>query len=278
MKTLFDHTRASTLQASTHLLCEIGSYGVSCIWYTVQPLTIRGVRMYHFNEHASGSEVAGHLRQLLNGPDFSGKVIYVCLNQKESMLIPSAHFSHAQLPAMMNLVFGKDDGSLRTDTIHQSEVLGGQLCYNAYRVHSEIISVLGKAVPGAVIHHSSTLQLKCSRSSTSLCVIVYHHIMKLMLFDGNRLRFVQQFLYKTPSDAAYLLLNACHQHGLAPENVSLDLSGIIDKDSNLYREIIKYFLDVNLQAVQEGVELDEELDKVSSHYFSHLTNLVKCVS
>ncbi|RYE35982.1 MAG: DUF3822 family protein [Sphingobacteriales bacterium] len=262
---------------ASHVLLEIGSYGISCIWYSPQPMVAVGVCMYHFHEHASGKEVSIHLQKLLTDPEFVGKEIVICLNHKESMLLPAAYVSELTIPAMMDLMYGKDSGAILNDTIRSSEFSNNPLFCNAYRVHPEILDVINTGAQGVKLNHSTSLQAVDKKNSTKLCAIVYHHILKLLLFKDGTVQLVQQFEYKTPADAAYILLNACHQHNLEPEITEVCLSGFIDKDSNLYREISRYFLNVQFDEVHEHVGLEEELKGISAHYFSHLTHLIACV-
>ncbi len=259
------------------MLLELGNYGLSCIWYNVNPLLVVGIRMYHFQEHASGKEIASHLGNLLKDAEFTERQISFCMNVKESILIPSEFFSHSYIYPMLDLGYGKDDGSARSDTVHISQHDGDQVCYNSYRINRDIAEILSHVRMSPEILHSTSLQIKCDAERTFVRAIVYHHIIKLLLFKEGKVQLVQQFPYKTPADAAYLLLNACHQHAMLPGEVEVVISGIIDKDSNLYREISKYFLQLNLDQVNEAVQLDDELKDVSAHYFSHLTHLIACV-
>lgn len=277
MKILFNHIAQGTLDNASNVLTEIGNCGISCLWYNKHPFFVVGVRMYHFQECTSGREIASHIEKLFSAAEFTGKENFACLNVKESILIPSAFFNDSRASAMLDLMYGKDKASVHADKVHLSEVHSGGVCYNAYRVHPEIVRVVGSFTSSNEIRHSTSLQIGNSVPGTVVRAIVYHHLIKLFLFINGRLQLVQQYPYKTPHDAAYLLLNACHQHNMEPAEIDVVLSGIIDRDSNLFREITRYFLNVNMEDVHENFEVVKELEGISNHYFSHLTHLAACV-
>lgn len=56
------------------------------------------------------------------------------------------------------------------------------------------------------------------------------------------LQIVQTFNFKTSKDAVYHMLNVCHQ--FQANEVGVKLSGMIEKDSNMLKEIHKYFLTI----------------------------------
>ncbi|RYG46537.1 MAG: DUF3822 family protein [Chitinophagaceae bacterium] len=277
MKILFNHIAPEVAQSASNLLIEAGNYGVSCIWYNANPNKAVGVRMYHFQEHSSGKEIAGYLMKMLSEPEFSGKEIFLCVNVKEAMIVPSAYFSHSSLPTMLELMYGKNSGAIYTDTVEMEQSGERHICYNSYRVNEEIMESVKSYIQPGKMKHSTSLQVQNAERDTRVYGIVYHHKIKLLLFKEGALQLVQQYPYKTPADAAYILLNACHQHAMLPAEVEVKLAGIIDKDSNLFREIARYFMQVSLQEIHEEVEVDEGLKDISAHYFSHLTHLLVCV-
>ena len=102
--------------------------------------------------------------------------------------------------------------------------------------------------------------------------------MKVVLFKGGEVQMVQIFEYTTPTDAAYQLLNICNQYDLSPKEIPLTVSGFIDKKSNLFDELYRYFLNIDLDKPDNGVAIATHISQYPVHFFSHLILLVKCVS
>ena len=83
---------------------------------------------------------------------------------------------------------------------------------------------------------------------------------------------VQYFNYTTPADVCYHLLNVAERFEVAPSSIRLTLSGMIDVDSTLYKEVYKYFLHVNF-ATTHDFEVAEGFEGLPSHFYHHLTAL-----
>jgi hypothetical protein len=71
-------------------------------------------------------------------------------------------------------------------------------------------------------------------------------------------------------DVVYYLLNICQKFGLSQEATHLSLSGLIDKDSALFKDIYQYFSDISFN---EGVSLN---DDYPAHYFTSIYQLAAC--
>ena len=140
------------------------------------------------------------------------------------------------LIVLLSLVYAADgNSSTITESVKDLPVV------NIFSVHKKIEAVLSVQFPDAIVHHATSLQLDKStgNDATFLYGIFYHNCIKVLLFDGTSLKVVQQFNYNTPVDAAYHLLNCCHQYNFQPAEISLVLSGMIDEQSKLYNELYK---------------------------------------
>jgi hypothetical protein len=91
---------------------------------------------------------------------------------------------------------------------------------------------------------------------------------------GSNLLLVQRFEYASPSDVLYHLLGICKMFSLLQEEVSLRVSGLVDKDSALAKELFQYFLDIDYRAA--AWETDEEI--FPPHFFTALNDLARCAS
>ena len=83
----------------------------------------------------------------------------------------------------------------------------------------------------------------------------------------------QTFQYKTPSDVVYYLIKACSQNSLSRKDVKVQLTGLIEKESFLYKELNQYFLNLEFRKAAWNSE-----NEFPAHYFTSLNDLAKCVS
>jgi hypothetical protein len=100
----------------------------------------------------------------------------------------------------------------------------------------------------------------------------------VLVLKDQALQLAKTYSYSSPGDVLYYLLKACHQLGLSQQTLKLSLSGLIEKDSVIYRELSKYFINVELESLTGDVKLNEALMAHPAHYYSSISKLAACVS
>ena len=98
-----------------------------------------------------------------------------------------------------------------------------------------------------------------------------------MLHKEGKLQVVQSLLYQSPEDAAFHLLNICQSFDIMVDKLVLKLCGMIDKQSNLYAALYKYFLNIEFEAAKGDLVPGEEIKNYPTHFFSHLFAMAICV-
>ncbi|CAN5775482.1 hypothetical protein BH11BAC4_BH11BAC4_20020 [soil metagenome] len=260
-----------------HLLIEVGSYGIACSWFTKNPVDIKGLAVYNFISPDSNSDTASEIINVLSSNVIftgSNASVTICYDFKESLLVPAEYHNMETGKGMLELVYNADHGTtIQTDAIAAIDI------FNTYAVDKRITESFNNKFPGAVFYHSTSLQLQRINSSVEkMHCIVFHNTLKVFLFSEDGLQFIQQFNYSKPVDAAYHLINCCEQHDIKSSGINLKLSGMIDEHSNLYIELYKYFLNISFELPDEHITMHERIKFYPSHFFSHLTALVSCVS
>ncbi len=96
----------------------------------------------------------------------------------------------------------------------------------------------------------------------------------MVQIDG-KLLLINSFPYKTAEDVSYILLNTCRQ--LEIKNIPIEVSGLIEKDSSLYKELYKYFNMVSLASLPVEVHFPGKTDTHPPHFFSHFFAVDSCV-
>ncbi len=98
---------------------------------------------------------------------------------------------------------------------------------------------------------------------------------EVIVAKGDQLLLAQTFLYSTPDDVIYYLLKSCQQFSLSPQEVKLFLSGLIEKQSALFKELYQYFINIEFQNPDWKIYGH---DKYPSHFFTSLNDLLRCES
>ena len=97
------------------------------------------------------------------------------------------------------------------------------------------------------------------------------------VYNGEQIQLIQSYAYQTPDDVSYYLLGICNKFKISQDKVTLIVSGLLDEQSRLYQELLKYFLQVQWDRMPETIKLDKVFAAFPTHYFSPLLKMALCV-
>ena len=197
--------------------------------------------------------------------------VLVAFDFSESLLIPSKELKTEEAGALLNISYGVNNQS----TIISESITGWQL-YNIYAVPAEIKDWISRKFPTARFWHQYSLDVRNSIGVTEegrLQVDFRKNEFVVIATNRNNVLLTQTFEYTTPEDVLFYLLKTCKQFSLSRETVELQLSGLVDKQSSLYKELYQYFINIDFRNAQWNTELE-----YPAHFFTSLNDLAKCVS
>ncbi len=84
--------------------------------------------------------------------------------------------------------------------------------------------------------------------------------------------FVNNFPYKNTEDVLYHVLNALQHFNLEVDATVVEIMGLIDVDSKIYKELQGYFAEIKITGLPDGVEVTEAFSEYPPHYFSPFFN------
>ena len=256
------------------LLCEISNEGFS---YTIKDddknayIAVAG---FHFDTSTGVDDYSIILqnelqRQSLLSGNF--KKVYIMYSFGESVLIPFSLYSSGDNMNVLNLIHG----DLQNNVAVLTDVIAKDGIYNSYRVSTHVLSVIKSKFPEAVSRHQYSVLLKqVPAEEDKLLIIFYPKKVVLILNKNGGTKFINTFSYDTAEDVLYILLNTCKQFGV--EDIPVEISGMIEKNSPLSKEIYKYFSSVRFAELPAGSNYSEEITKHPSHYFSHIFAVDSC--
>lgn len=157
-----------------------------------------------------------------------------------------------------------------------SELIADWQLYNIYAVPKEIQEWMGRKFPSASFRHQYSLGIKsinAAEKGGSLSVDIRKDDFSMIAAKSSKILLTQTFEYSTPEDILFYLLKTCQQFSLSQREVQLQISGLIDKQSALYKELYQYFICIEFRAANWNVRSD-----YPAHFFTSLNDLAKCVS
>lgn len=274
MKALFEILPAKIDTNNCTLFCEISYECFSFAIKNEEQNKFVGVAVFELEKAADEKEYANVLEELINKQPLladSFKKVYIIYSFKECVLIPFNLYSSLENENVLKLVHGdiQSNSFVLTDLITENGV------YNTYRVGAPIVSMLQKKFPDAENIHRYSVSLKQPQpEGDKLKVIFYPQRIIVKLSKNGKTEFINSFNYRTKEEASYILLNTSTQY--EANNIPVEVSGLIEKNSALYKEIYKYFETVSFDSLPAGLEYAEEIMQQPSHYFSHIFSAVSC--
>jgi Protein of unknown function (DUF3822) len=261
------------------LMVEISGQSFNYIMYNDDPWQLLLLRQYRLYTTAQQT-IKDAIEEIISGDEhlqtFSRQAT-VLYNFPESNLVPQELHDSASNEAMMRLIYGEAN----TGIVLEEKVENWRM-HNVYTVADDIHFLLKEKFRDSGYWHFYTLLLRSSSENISqegsfLKIIFYGDKFITSVFSAGKLLLIQTFAYQTPEDAAYYLLLACRQSDIKPSDAVLLISGLIDTQSALYSELMKYFPDVRYEGFREDMDVNKLLSDYPAHYFSPLLNMCLCV-
>jgi len=266
---------AVATNTETHLLIEAGPAGLSFVIEDDDHF-FSALVAYAFPLDMNSNELAAAMEEIIqNEPILKRqfKKTDIVWAFPEALLVPNEWMNPATAWDMLKLVHGDlNQGEVKSDFMFKHNM------HTVYRIPATVAEVFAKHFLFAnQTHQYAVLPDLFPNDANQLYVIFYNNRLTAMLHKENKLQAMQSFSYQNAEDAAYHLLNICRAFDVAPNDVVLKCSGMIDEQSNLFAMIYKYFLTIKLLEHPENVSLDEAIKKYPPHFFSHLFATALCV-
>lgn len=260
------------------LLMEVGEKVFSYVLYNKQQQRFVGLRQYHL-DFIPGKPVMEALQEILAGDEWlqhAWREAFVIYHFTDSNLLPEKLFHIELNKPVTELVFGNAHKGLLL-----SEKIPGWNVYNIYRIPREAHALMQHKFAAGKYWHYYTILLSGIEKETSgegvLKVIIASDRILVAVFKNNALQLIQTYQYDTPDDVSYYLLSLCRRFDLDNQQVTLKISGLLDEQSTLYQELLKYFLQVAWETIAASLRLDDAFKVYPAHYFSPLLNMALCV-
>jgi Protein of unknown function (DUF3822) len=146
---------------------------------------------------------------------------------------------------------------------------------NIYSVPQEVKDWVAKTFPAARQMHQFTVGLKnLQAGEPEGCINLDIRQQDFTILAGKNGKFLlaQTAEYSAPEDILYYLQKIIAAFSLSQPETRLLLSGLVDRESALYRELYQYF--IRFEFRDAGWKTREH----PAHFFTSLNDLARCVS
>ena len=209
--------------------------------------------------------------QELHNPFYGVQVSY---DHPGSLLVPFQYHNANSARNLLDTMYGV---TAQTSVI--SEAVSEWQLYNVYAVPSDVHDWISRKLPACKYRHNYTLGVSVMPASTAdrLLIDFNSDDFSFIAVKQGKLLIAQTFSYTTPEDILYYLLKTCNQFSLSREEVQLMISGLIEKESQLFRELYQYFLHTDFREPVWRLPQSGE-NGYPPHFFTSLNDLARCES
>ncbi|WP_127124446.1 DUF3822 family protein [Pseudoflavitalea rhizosphaerae] len=260
------------------LLMEVSDQIFCYVLYNRESQRFLGFRQYNL-DFIPGKTPLEALSEILSGDEHLQRQFadaYLVYHYTDSNLIPEKFFAIDLNKPITEIVYG----NARKGLLLNDKVQGWDL-YNIYRIPREVHSLLQQKFAAGNYWHYNTLLLsgvdKESLQDDTIKVVVAADKFAVVAFKGQQLQLAQSYHYQTPEDVSFQLLALALQFGIDQESVNLKVSGLMDEQSILYQELLKYFHQLEWEQLPDETSTEEGFENFPSHYFSPLLKMALCV-
>lgn len=192
-----------------------------------------------------------------------------------AIIIPDKLYKSEYSSALLNTMYS---GKVY-DAVVAEPVAKWQL-HTVYSVSEALQQRLKQYFPTAILHHAYAVgvqQLKDLAIEGNLFVDFRSEDFTVLVTKGSSILLFQTFAYANPADVIYYLLKICQEFTMDPQTVQLEVSGLIEQKSALYKEMYHYFMNVHFRNASWQIPADSEHD-YPSHFFTFFNDLSLCES
>jgi len=164
--------------------------------------------------------------------------VQVSYDHPGSILIPLQYHQEADTKTLLNTLYGS---TIQSPVI--SEAINEWQLYNVYTVPGDVQDWVSRVFPAYKYRHNYTLGIRMipGGSPDRMLIDFDTDEFSFIVVKQDKLLIAQTLSYTTPEDILYCLLKTCNQFSLSREEVQLSISGLIEKESQLFRELYLYF-------------------------------------
>jgi Protein of unknown function (DUF3822) len=265
----------------TRLLMEVDQTSFGYILLNLKNNSLTALKYFEFSQFKDRT-LPEILREIIYGDELLDKrptETFVVYNVTESSLIPEKFYRERSARKITEAVYGNlDNGIVVGEKIPWWEL------YNIYRIPLETHNFLKERFEGLKNWHKYSLLLKSHKMFnvreylSFIKVIFSYDKIVVMVFKDHQLQLIQSFVFQEANDVVYHLLNCCEQFNLYTEEVVLQVGGMIDRQSAIYSELLKYFLHFLFDEIDESIYLGDRMkEQYPAHYYSSFLKMAVCV-
>ncbi|MCX6317036.1 MAG: DUF3822 family protein [Bacteroidetes bacterium] len=195
--------------------------------------------------------------------------VVISVDFPQSILMPAVAYTQQEGSVLIQSLYGKDLCVTVTEAIPEWQLM------NIYAVPVAVQEWITAQFPSAKVMHQYTAgfsRLLAGEPGGCINLDIRRDDFTLMAAKNGKFLVAAANEYTSPEDILYQLINTVNHFGLSQSDTLLALSGLVDKESALYRELYQYFIRIEFR------DATWQTEGYPAHFFTSLNDLARCVS
>ncbi len=266
MNTLFHIEQEVKDDGEPVLLCEWGEDFCIIAYYYEQSRNLQSLDYFSF-ECLNEALIENILKKIQDRHNTSKQIISSAFPQ--AMLLPKIFYKEKH--NVLSQLYGSEFKNEINDFIGEWQI------YNIYAFPDYLYMQLKKALPDCSFLHAYTSTLNVYNGFAGANQLMVHFTPKhfrVVVKKEVQLLLAQIYFYNSPLDVVYYLLKIFQELGLSKEETQIILSGLVEEDSALYKELYHYFFNVHFDT---SVSISLPKLDYPQHFFTSIYKLAACV-
>ncbi|HVG42488.1 MAG TPA: DUF3822 family protein [Chitinophagaceae bacterium] len=262
MDKLFQIDKENKGSENEILLCELGDNFTCIANYNEVSKQIDGLTYYTFPPQ----QMTESIKQIISSIEGLSIKKVVCSSFADAVLVP---YSLYKEETKHTFFIDAQYSNVLQDRIAEWQIV------NTYTLPNSIYQLFEENE--TVYFHSYTPTLKIYNgfvAENQVSINFTPQQFSVLIKKEGQLQLAQTYSYTVPLDVVYYLLSIYERFNLSKTETYVLLSGLIEEDSALYKELNNYFLNLHFNASAAG---SIQNNNYPPHYFTSLFNLAACV-
>jgi hypothetical protein len=196
--------------------------------------------------------------------------INVGFNYSQSTIMPFSDFQNNQAMEVLSQLFAINSSSIVvSDPIKEWQLI------NVHAIPASIFKWIGEKFPIANYRNHYSVKIKSAKAiyNKEILLIDFRpEEFSVIVFNQNKCLLAQTFSYSQPDDVLYYLMRIVVQYSLSQQEVLIQLSGLIDRQSALFNVLHLYFINIEFREGDWVLPANE----YPLHFFTSLNDLSRC--
>ncbi|HMU47447.1 MAG TPA: DUF3822 family protein [Chitinophagaceae bacterium] len=269
MKKLFQITQANTECKEPFLCVRAGEKFFSFAIVDAGSQLLSSLYYYSVekNEELQTEELINLHPELKQG----FRKVVVCHGCSMCMLFPSQNGFIEGGGKILDIFFGEDKSY-----VSLQEPIPGKEMTSYFKMPVKLNKWISEQFNNARIKAKESMLLCTLSDSTGQHIFLDfgNDFFDSLILDERKILLSKSSDFSSHEDVLFWLLKVCELFNLPQEKIHLHISGLVDKQSSLYRSLYQYFINVEFREAK----WKDDTNEYPAHFFTSLNDLYLCES